>query len=256
MSKVLRTCGVDLDGVGPDEAAGQIIAAGLAARPAATHLCNAYTLSLALRDATFAETLARGDHRFMDGAPLVWAARRNGLPDLPGRVYGPTLMANVLDRGRADGLKHFLWGSTPEVLADLQAGIAKQWPGADVVGAHSPPFRDLTPAEEDDAVARINASGAQVLWVGLGTPRQDKFVAKFRDRLSMPLVAVGAAFDFHAGRKAQAPLWVQNAGLEWLFRLVSEPRRLWRRYLVGNPIFLYGLSRGVEVVDVPEPEAA
>ncbi len=251
MRKVLRTCGVDLDAVGPVAAAATIIAAGVEGRPAAVHLCNAYTLSLALRDDAVRDVLAVGDHNFMDGAPLVWAARRNGMPELEGRVYGPNLMEDVLDQGRDVGLRHFLYGSSPDVLADLEIAIATTWPGATVAGSHSPPFRDLTEQEADEAVTMIKESGAQVVWVGLGTPRQDHFVAAFRDRIGIPLIAVGAAFDFHAGRKAQAPLWMQNAGLEWLFRLVTEPRRLWRRYLVGNPVFLWGLSRGVEVVELP-----
>ncbi len=248
----LRTCGVTLDAIGPQAAAEAVVEDAVAGRPAAVHLVNAYTLSLAVRDPGFAALLDAGDRNLLDGTPLVWAARRKGLA-VEERVYGPTLMADVLERGRAAGLRHYLWGSTPEVLDDLQATIARRWPDARVVGAHSPPFRDLTPAEEDEAVERIRASGAQVVWVGLGTPRQDRWVAAFRDRLPMPLVAVGAAFDFHAGRKAQAPAWMQDRGLEWLFRLATEPRRLWRRYLVGNPVFLWGLARGVEVVE-PRPD--
>lgn len=243
----LRTCGVRIDVLGREAAADAVVARALAGGPCAVHLCNAYTLSLAVRSAATAAMLDAGDLNLPDGTPLVWAARRAGI-DTPGRVYGPDLMLDVLDRGRAHGLRHYLFGSTPEVLADLEAALRARLPGVEVVGSFSPPFRDATPAEEAEAVERILASGAQAVWVGLGTPRQDEWVARFRDRLPVPLVAVGAAFDFHAGRKAQAPAWMQQCGLEWLFRLVTEPRRLWRRYLVGNPVFLYGLARGVEVV--------
>lgn len=186
----------------------------------------------------------------MDGTPLVWAARRAGL-DIEQRVYGPDLMRDVLDRGRAHDLRHYLYGSTPEVLADLEERLRSRLPGVAIAGTHSPPFRELTAAEEDEVVADILRSRAQVVWVGLGTPRQDDFVARMRDRLPVPLVAVGAAFDFHADRKPQAPRWMMDRGLEWLYRLLTEPRRLWRRYLIGNPIFLWGLSRGIDVVPGP-----
>lgn len=247
MPASLRTCGVRLDAYGRAAGADALVDRARTGGSAAVHLCNAYTLSLAVRDADFAALLDRGDVNYMDGTPLVWAARRKGI-DVPQRVYGPDLMLDVMDAGREHGLRHFLHGSSQDVLDDLQANLVEQLPGLQIVGAHSPPFRALTPQEEDEAVLRIKEAGADIVWVGLGTPRQDHFVDHLRDRIPVPLVAVGAAFDFHAGRKAQAPAWMQDRGLEWLFRLVTEPRRLWRRYLIGNWIFLWGLSRGVEVV--------
>jgi N-acetylglucosaminyldiphosphoundecaprenol N-acetyl-beta-D-mannosaminyltransferase len=251
----LRTCGVRIDVLDREGAADEVVARALAGGPCAVHLCNAYTLSLAVRSQRTADLLDAGDLNLPDGTPLVWVARRKGI-ETSGRVYGPDLMLDVLDRGRAHGLRHFLHGSTPEVLADLEATLRARLRGVEIVGSFSPPFRDATAAEDDEAVARIVASGAHVVWVGLGTPRQDEWVARLRDRIPVPLVAVGAAFDFHAGRKTQAPAWMQERGLEWLFRLATEPRRLWRRYLIGNPVFLLGLARGVEVVRPGEDRGA
>lgn len=231
-----------IDAVDLDEAADWVVAQARAGAPASVHLCNAYTLSLATTDAALAETLDRGDRNLPDGMPLVWIARRLGLP-MENRVYGPDLMLAVLDRGRAVGLRHYLYGSTDDVLADLRAALTDRFPGLDIAGAESPPFRPLTPEEEGAVVDRIKGSGAHIVWVGIGTPRQDVFVDAFRDRLGVPLMAVGAAFDFHAGRKKQAPAWLQKRGLEWAFRLVTEPRRLWRRYLIGNARFAWAVAR-------------
>lgn len=219
----------------------------------AVHLCNAYTLSLARRDPAYAEVLNRGDLNLPDGMPLVWVARRTGL-DMPGRVYGPDLMAATMDRGRSFGLRHYLYGSRPEVLKALATRLIERYPGTRLVGVEAPPFRDQTPAEEDALIDRVRMAEPDIMWVGLGTPRQDVFVDRFRNRLDATLVAVGAAFDFHAGTLRQAPRWMQDRGLEWAFRLATEPKRLWRRYLVGNTRFLVGVVRdGVEVVATPAP---
>lgn len=246
-----RTCGVRIDALSLAQAADTIVAAARDRRPLATHLCNAYTLSLCVRDPDLARVVDAGDLNLMDGAPLVWTARRLGFTHCTERVYGPDLMLEVMDRGRAHGLRHHLYGGRPEVVAALEARLTSRLPGLEVVARESPPFRDLTEAEQQAAVTHLRAVGADVVWVGLGTPRQDVAVQRLRE-VGVPLVAVGAAFDFHAGVKRQAPGWMRRAGLEWLFRLLTEPRRLWRRYLVGNPVFLYGLARGVERVG-PSP---
>jgi N-acetylglucosaminyldiphosphoundecaprenol N-acetyl-beta-D-mannosaminyltransferase len=244
---VLRTCGVRIDPVTMDQAVAAILSAASDGRPLATHLVNAYTLSLAVRDDRFAELLDRGDLNLPDGMPLVWLGRRAGLTHLTSRVYGPELMGHVLDRGRVHGLRHYLYGGTPEVVERLAADLRARYPELDLVGAESPPFRALTADEEADLVARVAASGAQVMWVGLGTPKQDVFVDRFRDRLGIPVLAIGAAFDFLSGTKRMAPRWMQERGLEWLHRLVSEPRRLWKRYLVGNTMFIWGALRSTRV---------
>ncbi len=192
--------------------------------------------------------LAQGDQRLRDihnraflvtpdGMPLVWALRYHGHRRC-GRVYGPDLMATLFDRGRHAGLRHFLYGATPGTLLKLEERLLERYPGAEIAGSWSPPFRPLSVGEEDEVADIINASGANVVWVGLGTPKQELWMARMRERLAAPiLLGVGAAFDFHAGVLRQAPRIVQRSGLEWAFRLACEPRRLWRRYAVVVPAF-------------------
>jgi N-acetylglucosaminyldiphosphoundecaprenol N-acetyl-beta-D-mannosaminyltransferase len=172
-----------------------------------------------------------------DGMPLVWLLRWGGYR-WSGRVYGPDLMLAVFDAGRRRRRRHFLYGSTPDTLDRLSTNLLRRFPDAEIVGSFSPPFRSLEPAEEAGIAATINASGADIVWVGLSTPRQELWMAGMRDRLTAPvLIGVGAAFDFHAGLKRQAPGLVQRSGLEWAFRLATEPRRLWKRYAVVVPTF-------------------
>jgi N-acetylglucosaminyldiphosphoundecaprenol N-acetyl-beta-D-mannosaminyltransferase len=156
------------------------------------------------------------------------------------RVYGPDVMLAACERGQALGHSHFFYGGVDGVAEQLAARLRARFPALRVAGSYAPPFRPLTDDEEREIAARINSSGADIVWVGLGTPKQDYWVARFRPLLEAPvLIAVGAAFDFHAGRVRQAPRWMQRSGLEWLFRLSQDPQRLWRRYLVGNPRFVY-----------------
>jgi N-acetylglucosaminyldiphosphoundecaprenol N-acetyl-beta-D-mannosaminyltransferase len=148
-------------------------------------------------------------------------------------------MLALFECGQQNGLRHFLYGTTPEVLQRLQSNLLGKFPSAKVVGSYSPPFRDLTPHEEGELADLINASGADIVWVGLSTPKQEFWMARMREHLSASmLIGVGAAFDFHAGVKRQAPWLIQRSGLEWVFRLACEPRRLWRRYAVAVPRFL------------------
>lgn len=172
-----------------------------------------------------------------DGMPLVWALKLAG-HRRAGRVYGPDLMLALFERGCATGLRHFLYGTTPEILEKLTARLRAKFPEAEIVGTIAPPFRDLTPEEEADVAARIDASGADIVWVGLSTPKQERWMSRMRGRLAPSmLIGVGAAFDFHAGAKRQAPRVIQRSGLEWVFRLACEPRRLWWRYAVVVPSF-------------------
>lgn len=241
-----RACGVRVDALNLDQATETVLGAAVRRQPLAAHLCNAYTLALSVREPTYAAVVDQGDLNLMDGTPLVWTARRLGFHHCTERVYGPDLMVDVLDRGRAHAVTHFLYGGTPEGVGRLQERLLDRFPGLQIAGTMSPPFRDLTPGEEEEVERQIIESDADVVWVGLGTPAQDWFVHRFRDRLGRPLIAVGAAFDFHAGLKRQAPRALQRAGLEWAFRLAMEPRRLWRRYVIGIPVFLFGLTRGIE----------
>ena len=205
---------------------------------------NVCTTDVVLRahdDPKLADIVRSSGMATPDGMPLVWLGRMRGLEI--GRVYGPDLMLAVCEQGRAPGWRHFFYGGTDEVLRDLVARLMGRFPDLQIAGAWAPPFRPLTRDEEADVAARINHSRPHVVWVGIGTPKQDFWMAHFRPRLDAPvLIGVGAAFNFHAGHVRQAPRWMMTAGLEWLFRLGMEPRRLWRRYLIGIPRFLWLLA--------------
>ena len=174
-----------------------------------------------------------------DGMPLVWMSWLKGYSDVE-RVYGPDLMLACCAASIDRGYRHYFYGGGPGVVERLAVRLADRFPGLIVAGTWSPPFRPITVAEDDAIVERINAARPDVVWVGLSTPKQERWMASHVGRLSAPvLIGVGAAFDFHAGLKRQAPRWMQRSGLEWLFRLITEPRRLWRRYLYNNPRFVW-----------------
>jgi N-acetylglucosaminyldiphosphoundecaprenol N-acetyl-beta-D-mannosaminyltransferase len=172
-----------------------------------------------------------------DGMPLVWGLRLLGLPDAE-RVYGPELMPRVCEAAAREGVPIGLYGGAPDVLEELVGRLTERFPGLEVAYAHSPPFRPLTEEEDRAEVERIRASEARILFVGMGCPKQEEWMARHRPEIPAVMIGVGAAFDFLAGRKPRAPRWMQRSGLEWLFRLASEPRRLWRRYAVQNPLFV------------------
>jgi N-acetylglucosaminyldiphosphoundecaprenol N-acetyl-beta-D-mannosaminyltransferase len=172
-----------------------------------------------------------------DGMPLVWLARFHGRNHVE-RVYGPDLMLALCDRSISKGYKHFLYGGAESVPERLANSLKQRYPELQIVGSYSPPFRPLTNEEDKQTVQAINEANPDVVWIGLSTPKQERWMAEHIGRLTAPvLIGVGAAFDFHSGLKRQAPRWMQRSGLEWLFRLATEPRRLWRRYLVNNPLF-------------------
>ena len=215
-------------------------------RGADVHLCNAYTLALADKDPSFRSMLGHATHNFPDGQSVVRANQllHRGV-SVPGtRVYGPDLFLDVVALGRSVELRHFLLGSTPEVLAQLEVELRSRFPGVNIVGTASPPFRDLTAEESNDQIHLLASSGAQVVWLGLGTPKQDREAARLAAAVPAVFCAVGAAFDFVAGNKKQAPTWMQQLGLEWLYRVATEPRRLWKRYLFGNVRFIKAAASG------------
>ena len=173
-----------------------------------------------------------------DGMPLVWLSRLKGLGHVE-RVYGPHLMLAICERSVSKGYRHFFYGGAEGVPEQLAVVLQNRFPGMQVVGTFSPPFRPLTAEEDEQIVQMINENRPDIVWIGLSTPKQERWMAEHTHRLNAPvLIGVGAAFDFLSGRKPQAPRWMQRAGLEWLFRLLTEPRRLWRRYLVNNPLFV------------------
>lgn len=226
-----------------EEATAKIVELGLMCRSGtAIHLANAYTIALADKDDRYRDAVSSGT-ALPDGKPITWISRlRRDLPPLR-QTRGPSLFESVFDHGRPRGVRHYLLGSTPEVLELLQANLEDRFPGVQIVGAESPAFRPLTDAERVKQDARIEASGAHIVWVGLGTPKQDYEVARIAASLPVTAIAIGAAFDFVAGTVKPAPSWMSRIGLEWFYRLLREPRRLWRRYLFGNLGFLRAVVR-------------
>lgn len=173
-----------------------------------------------------------------DGMPLVWMGKLLGHRAIT-RVYGPDLLLAVCDAGRATGVKHYFYGGKPGVADLLAAKLRARFPGLGVVGTFTPPFRPLTQDERAEFLADIAAKKPDIVWIGLGTPKQERFAAEVTSLLDVgAVITVGAAFDFHAGLLRQAPRWLQRLGLEWFFRLCVEPRRLWRRYVLNNPLFV------------------
>ena len=206
---------------------------------AATHTVMATGDDAALRAAVLG-----ADFTVPDGQPLVWALRLLGHA-IDDRVYGPDLMDQACARAARTGLRFYLYGGRNQgALAQLARVLRLRHPGLRIVGGYVPPFRDLTDAEEEAVAGDIRRSGADVVWVGIGVPKQEKWMARMRDRLEPPvLIGVGAAFDFHAGLVPQAPDWMQRFGLEWAYRLAHEPRRLFKRYARYNPLFVFGFAR-------------
>jgi N-acetylglucosaminyldiphosphoundecaprenol N-acetyl-beta-D-mannosaminyltransferase len=215
-----------------------------ARRPACVTAAAVHLVMVAQEDVETHEAVQRSTV-VPDGQPLVWALRALGHRQAS-RVYGPELMARYCERAAVrTGHRMFLYGGRDErALEQLTDALDARFPGLDIVGGYSPPYRELTDVERDAVVEQINGSGADVVWVGTGQPKQEKWMAEMRDRLAPPiLVGVGAAFDFHAGIVRQAPPWMQRCGLEWCYRLAREPRRLWRRYARYNPLFVAAFAR-------------
>jgi N-acetylglucosaminyldiphosphoundecaprenol N-acetyl-beta-D-mannosaminyltransferase len=192
----------------------------------------------AQHDPHFMHILNSADLVVADGMPLVWLGKLRGHA-MQRRVYGPELMSAFCAHGAARGVRHFLYGGNPGVADRLAAVLKTHFPGLQIAGTCSPPFRSLTDEEDDAHVTTINESRADVVWVSLSEIKQDTWMFEHRDRLHAPvLVGIGAAFDFHTGIKRQAPRWMRESGFEWLYRLLQEPRRLWRRYLVYGSEFV------------------
>ena len=224
-----------------DEAAGAILAAAKRKAPGVVSCHAVHAIVTLSRDPALRELARRFDMITPDGQPVRWALNLLYGAKLRDRVYGPTLMLRLCDAAAREGVPVYLYGGTPEVVEKLQANLRDSFPQLQIAGYESPPFRRLT-AEEDRAVVdRINGSGAGLVFIGLGCPKQDVFAAEHRDRIRAVQICVGAAFDFHAGVKKTAPAWMQRRGLEWLFRLCEEPGRLWKRYLMTNSLFLWML---------------
>lgn len=208
------------------------------------HLVNAYTIALANgARPEYAGLFHSESVNFPDGKPLSWIGKV--LNPAFRQVRGPQLFVDVMQTSRHQGIRHFLLGSTDEVLLQLKERLESRFPGIRIVGHWSPPFREMSPMEVREQDDLISRSGADIVWVGLGTPKQDYETERLARSLPVIAVAVGAAFDFVAGSKREAPSWITKLGFEWLYRLLSEPRRLWKRYVFGNFGFLCAVVKGI-----------
>jgi N-acetylglucosaminyldiphosphoundecaprenol N-acetyl-beta-D-mannosaminyltransferase len=222
---------------------------GMIARRQRGYVCAVavHAVMVAQDDKVMRDALLGSALTVPDGMPIVWAANALG-GELDDRVYGPDLMLRYSERCAAKGHRVFLYGGRDQgSLQQLALNLRLKYPGIKIVGGYSPPFRPLTDEEETSVADQINAARPDVVWVGIGVPKQEKWMARMRDRIDAPVMAaVGAAFDFHAGRVSQAPAWMQERGLEWTYRIAQEPRRLLPRYLVYNPRFV--LRIGLQLV--------
>jgi N-acetylglucosaminyldiphosphoundecaprenol N-acetyl-beta-D-mannosaminyltransferase len=206
--------------------------------------CNVHTVMVSREDEMLRASLMGSSFNVPDGQPLVWAINALG-HSLTSRVYGPELMSRACEQATARGHRFYLYGGRNQgALVQLALNLRQRHEGVKIVGGYSPPHRPLTQEERAAVADEINRSGADVVWVGIGVPKQEKWMAEMRPMLQVPvLIGVGAAFDFHAGLVPQAPNWIQQSGLEWAYRLAHEPRRLWKRYLRYNPMFVGAFAR-------------
>lgn len=229
--------GIMVNAVDYEAALQKIVAAARAKRPLAVSALAVHGVMTGVLDSEHRYRLNGLDLIVPDGQPVRWALNRLHGAKLSDRVYGPTLMLKTCQRAAEEGLPIFLFGGGQDLLDSLQAKLTERFPKLQIAGAQASKFRQLTPEERDETVAHIHESGAAITLVGLGCPRQEVWAYEFREALSMPILAVGAAFNFHAGLLPQAPRLMQDWGFEWLFRFVAEPRRLWQRYLLLNPLY-------------------
>jgi exopolysaccharide biosynthesis WecB/TagA/CpsF family protein len=230
--------GVQIDAVDYETCVSKIVDAGSKGLPLSVSALAVHGVMTGVLDDEHRHRLNRLDLVVPDGQPVRWALRWLHGIDLPDRVYGPNLMLETCRAAEAEGLPLFLFGGTEEMLQNLQQRLVSMFPRLEIAGTRASLFRRLSPQECDEVVAEIRDSGAAITALGLGCPRQEVTAYEMRDRLQMPVLAVGAAFAFHAGMLSQAPGWFQRHGLEWLYRLAMEPRRLWRRYMFLNPLYL------------------
>lgn len=238
MLNTVSLLGVNVSRVNLASASGQIC--DWITQKKRTYVCVApvSTLVDARRNAAYLDVVNSAGMVTPDGMPIVWLARARGCRDVR-RTYGPDLMLEICNDGQERGLRHFFYGGTPAVLEKLQQKLLASFPKMIIAGTYAPLFSQAVRQEDSEIIDRINASSADILWVGLGSPKQDFWMRLHRPLLNAPvIIGAGAAFDFCSGAKPQAPAWMRNCGLEWFFRLCCEPGRLWKRYLVGNTLFL------------------
>ena len=234
--------GVPVDVISFTGAQDRLLAWGHARESRYVVLANVHVVVTASTEPDFGAVVAAADMATPDGAPVAWMLRKLGHAG-QGRVSGPDLTWALLGRCEAENLPVYFFGSSRETLGLLAQRIVAAFPQLNVVGFEAPPFRPITAEEDAESVERINTSGAGLVFVGLGCPKQEHWMLAHRGRINAVMLGVGAAFDFHAGTVSRAPVWMRDNGLEWLHRLASEPRRLWKRYLVTNTLFVLGAAK-------------
>jgi len=231
--------GILVNAVNYEAAVSKIIAAASAGKPMSVSALAVHGVMTGVLDNTHRYRLNHMDLVLPDGQPVRWALNLLYDTKLPDRVCGPDTMLKICERAAEEGLSIYLYGSKADVLEALSHNLCQRFPGLIIAGTHPSKFRQVSPQEKQETAQQIRNSGAAITFVGLGCPRQEVWAYEYRDELSMPLIAVGAAYDFHAGTLAKCPEWLSKIGLEWLFRLIKEPRRLWRRYVFLNPLYIW-----------------
>lgn len=233
-----------IDAIGWDEVVSRIASWAAHRQSRVVALCNVHSVVTASQEPAFQTVLSQADLALPDGAPVAWALRREGFSEQQ-RINGPDLTWRYLQVAEQLGQSVFFYGSTQDTLDRLLVTIKASFPKLKIVGMESPPYRELSEDEDQAYVDQINQSGANVLFVGLGCPKQEAWMAAHRGRIKAVMLGVGAAFDYHAGTIQRAPVWMQKIGMEWFHRLLSEPRRLFKRYTVTNSIFIYRMMKNL-----------
>ncbi len=252
-----NVCGILVDEIDYEGAIEYVIRAAKEKRPTSISALAVHGLMTGAMDREHKHRLNQLDLVMPDGQPVRWALNLLYRSPLRDRCYGPNMTLYLCARAAKEGLSVFLYGATPSILGKMQHNLLQKFPELKIAGAETSKFRQLTPQEKVEVAQRIRNSGASIVFVGLGCPRQEVFVYEMRDLLPMPALAVGAAFPFIAGEVAQAPRWIQDMGMEWFFRLCMEPKRLWRRYVYLNPAYVTLLTlqllglRSYETAGVP-----
>lgn len=243
--------GVQVNAIDYEAAVDKVIDAAKAGQPLATTALAVHGVMTGALDAEQRYRLNHLDLIVPDGMPVRWALNWIYKTQLPDRVYGPTLTLKICEHVAKEKLPIFLYGSKEEVIQKFAENLTNRFKGLQIVGTEPSRFRTLNSEEKEEVISKIKGSGAAITFVGLGCPRQEVWAFEYRSHLSMPIIAVGAAYDFYAGTLPQAPGWMQNRGLEWLFRLYQEPSRLWKRYLYLNPYYLFLLTlQGLKIREI------
>ena len=231
--------GILVNAVNYEATVSKVIAAASAGKPMSVSALAVHGVMTGVLDSTHRYRLNHIDLVLPDGQPVRWALNLLYNTKLPDRVCGPNVMLQICERAAEEGLSIYLYGSKASVLEALSRNLCQRFPKLIIAGTQPSKFRQVSPQEKQETAQQIRNSGAAITFVGLGCPRQEVWAYEYRDDLSMPLIAVGAAYDFHAGILAKSPEWLSNIGLEWLFRMMKEPKRLWKRYVFLNPLYMW-----------------